>query len=424
MPAVTFPYPELEPLQVPDENFAGLFERRQVETPAEPAVVVKNSLESPHGTGLWELASPGVRVLILVDDVSRPTRADLVLPVLLESLVGAGVDQSDIKFLMALGTHRAMTPGEIETKLGSQVYRGFEASNHEWLNPSALASAGTTGSGIEIHINTALKEADLVIGVGHIAPHAAAGFGGGGKIVLPGVCGQKTTMQMHSLARSIGTRKLKGTIDNPVRQEIDAVAIQAGLRFIVNVVQDQLNRIIDCYSGEPVAAHRAGAVRALEVHGTPIAGPFDIVIIDSHPADIDLWQAGKALGAAAVVVRPEGAIILVTPCPDGVSPEHTIWLELAHLDDETVQKMIDTDAVEDKVGASAVMGMRSYTLRFNIIVVSPGISAEDKRRLGLGHASTVAEALEKALAGCGSKASVAVLRHGGEILPIPVEQQQ
>ena len=418
MPIVSFPYPEVEPLHIPDANFAGLFERARVEAPEDTDAFVKASLEAPHGPSLAHLAGAGSRVLILVDDVSRPTRADLVLPPLLGSLHGAGVIDPDIQFLMALGTHRAMTESEIEAKVGADVYRRYKTRNHEWLNPAALVAMATTESGVEIHVNRMLKEADLIIGVGHIAPHGTAGFGGGTKIVLPGVSGQSTILAMHALARAIGHDKLRGTIENPVREVIDEVGLKAGLRFVVNVVQDGERNIMGCHSGDPIAVHRAGARQSLAVHGTPVPGQFDIIVIDSHPADLDLWQAGKALGAAASVTRENGAIIFLTPCPDGVSPEHPIWLQLAHLDDATVQMMIDTGAIDDKVGASAVIGMRWYSDRFSIYLVSPGISQADTEHLGLRYAASPQEALDAALAQYGRSASVGVFRNGGEMLPV------
>ena len=417
MALVRFPYPDIDPLSVPDANLVGVFERARTTVADDPRAVVRSSLDRPYGLRLDQLARPGMRVVILVDDITRPTRLDVIIPLVLESLNACGVAHSDISFLVALGTHRPMTVSELG-RLGPSITDRYEVRNHQWQNQAVLETIGTTQSGIEVTVNRALLEADLVVGLGHIAPHSTCGFGGGGKIVLPGVAGPETTYGMHAMARSLGLEKLRGTIDNPVRREINTIALMAGLKFIVNVVQDGSNQILGCFSGHPTDAHGAGCSMSLSVHGTAVPGSSDIVIVDSYPADIDLWQAAKALGAAHLVVRQGGVVILVSPCPEGVSSEHTVLLDLAHLDDKSVLSMIDSGQVSDKVGASAVIGFRRYTSRATVIVVSAGIRPEDKRRLGLVHARDATQALDMAFDVCGRAASVTALRHGGEVFPI------
>lgn len=97
----------------------------------------------------------------------------------------------------------------------------------------------------------------------------------------------------------------------------------AGLRFLVNVVQDALGRIVGCFSGHPVAAFEEGCRTSLEIFAAPVKQPADIVIAGSYPADVDLWQASKGIYAADLALNPGGTLILVTPCPEGVSTEHT-----------------------------------------------------------------------------------------------------
>ena len=417
---VTFPYPDLPALEIPDENFAGLFQRKPTPAPPDTGALIRESIENPTGAGMGDLAGPGARVLIVVDDISRPTRADLILPHLVESIRDAGVAGPDISFLVAPGSHREMNRAEIEAKMGAELVTAFEFACHDCNRSADMVKIGENSAGQEIRVNRALREADLVVGVGHVAPHGAAGFGGGGKIILPGVADLKSITDMHSLARSIGAQKLVGTIDNPVRREINDAAKMAGLGFIVNVVQNSDNQIVACFAGDPVEAHREAAVLSLEVHGTPVPGPFDIVIIDSHPADLDLWQAGKAWPAARAVVRPGGVVVLVSPCPEGVSPAHPVWHDLAHLEDSEIHRMLAKGEIADTVGAEALFGLHSYTSSFQLIMVSPGISPQEKQHMGIGHADTPALALDRAIEVCGSKATVAVLRNGGEFFPVKV----
>lgn len=420
MITIKFPYAEIEPISVQEKNFAGLYEPPIFKQVERPEKIIRNSLAVPYTYELRKQLCKTAKILILVDDITRPTRTDVILPQVLAVLAEEGVPEHNIRFLIALGTHRPMNSKEMEYKFGDAVMDRFEIFNHDWKNPTALADLGCTKNGIDIEINRLIQDADIVIGIGHIAPHANAGFSGGGKILLPGACGQNTVMQLHNLARSIMVNQgsLRGKIDNPVRELINSVAIKAGLDYVVNVVQDRSRRIVECYCGHPLAAFRAGALKAKDIYSTFVPGPFDIVVTDSAPADIDLWQAGKGIESASLIVPKGGVIILVSPCHDGVSKAHPILLELSQIDSAAIQELIDKDKVNDKVGAAALIGHKWLASRYHIIMVSPGITESQKRRLGLDHADTANAALKKALAICGAQASVGILRHGGEILPI------
>ncbi len=408
-----FPYPGMPVLEVPDENLIGVYQPRQTSSARPEEEIIKQGLATPIGTGrVSELTREGQRVLILCDDNTRPTPASLIMPHVLDELRRGGVRKRDIQILMAVGTHRPMTYDEMCEKLGQRICEEYQITNHDWRNESSLAYLGTTGSGVEILVNRLVLEADVVLGVGHIVPHGACGFTGGGKIVLPGICGQKSTLQMHTMS-NVGFR---GKAENPVREAIDEAGLKAGMEIIINAVQDATGKLVGLVVGHPIRAHREGVKAAKEIYTVQVASPADIVITDSYPADIDLWQAGKALEAASLVVKKGGVIILVTPCPDGVAPAHPIWLELAGLPEAEVRRMIDDG--EDKVGALAALGQARSTEQATCIVVSPGITPTEKEKLNLLHADTPQEALEMAFELRGGEAEIIVLRRGGDMLPV------
>ena len=410
---IDFPYPGMPGLEVPDENLVGVYQPRQTSLAQPEEEVIRQGLATPIGTGrVSELAREGQRVLILCDDNTRPTPASLLMPHILDELHRGGVRKRDVRILMAVGTHRPMTYDEMCEKLGQRICEEYQLTNHDWRNESSLAYMGTTSSGVEILVNRLVLEADVVLGVGHIVPHGACGFTGGGKIVLPGICGQKSTLQMHTLS-DVGFR---GKAENPVRQAIDEAGLKAGLDIIINAVQDATGKLVDLVVGHPVRAHREGVKVSKEIYAVQVGSPADIVIVDSYPADIDLWQAGKAIEAASFVVKKGGVIILVTPCPDGVAPAHPIWLELAGLPEAEVRRMIDDG--EDKVGALAALGQARATEGATCIVVSPGITPMEKGKLNLLHADTPQGALGMAFKLCGREAEIIVLRRGGDMLPV------
>ena len=122
-----------------------------------------------------------------------------------------------------------MTADEIAAKIGPQIAARYPAHNHRWDQEGQLYHAGTTALGLEVWPNRMLREADLVIGVGCIMPHAVAGFSGGGKIIVPGVCGEKTAGAMHWFMANVPSAEIYGRAENPVRKAIDEVAQKAGV---------------------------------------------------------------------------------------------------------------------------------------------------------------------------------------------------
>jgi len=415
-----FRYPEIPSLHIPDQNLIGIYEPHSFPSQRDEKDIIKESLAYPIASPqIREIARGKKRVLILVDDYTRTTPGDKILPLILDELRVAGREDKDISLLIAQGTHRSMTHEEKENKVGSDILGRFAVLDHEWEETKALEHLGTTPSGTQIWINRMVLEADLVIGLGHIVPHRIAGFSGGGKIIQPGVCGEKTTGQTHWLGTSYDGRKILGQAENPVREEIDTIATKAGLALIVNAIQDARGRIVGVVSGDPVKAHREGCKIARQVYGVPVPQAADIVIADSYPADVDLWQGSKGIFAAEMAVKDGGVIILVSPCPEGVAAHHP-WVATSRcLPREELEPLVKGGELEDLTGAAFLAYLGNVMARrARCILVTPGIDREILEKMGFLVAETPQEALDMALELTGREAEVLVLKHGGEILPL------
>jgi len=381
--------------------------------------LITQGLDNPIGTpALSEMLSPGQRVLIIVDDNTRTTPVSRILPHVLERIKKAGVRSEDIEILVALGTHRPLNEAELKQKLGPEVYQNYLVHNHNWQDPDSLINIGKTDSGIEIWINRRLKEADFIIGIGHIVPHRVAGYSGGGKIIQPGVCGPLTTGQTHWLSAYYAASEILGKPDNPVRKEIEEVALRAGLKFIVNVVQDKTGRMVGVFAGDPIRAHREGCRLAQNIYGVPIKGKADIVITEAFPAELELWQATKALQAADMVVNPGGVVILLAECPEGVSRSHgDLILKYGFRPLREVEKLVARKEITDLNTASYLARVGNILERVKVILVSKGISSLEARTLGFYSADSPQEALTMALKLVNKSDRIIVLHHGSEMLP-------
>lgn len=416
---IDFPYNDVSGMDIPERNLLGVFSTAEVEgAPVRDQVL--SVLRSPIGTPpLRALAKGRKSVLIVCDDVSRPTPVHALLPSLLEEIRAAGVPDDGIEFMMALGTHRFMTRGEMEAKLGKDVVARYPVHNHDWKDPEACSFMGKTNQGVEVWINKKVAEADLVIGLGRIMPIDACGFTGGGKILIPGVCGKITNDDVHWTRIDLDDRDIVGRRDNPVRASIDALARKAGLDFIVNAVMDIRQRVCHVVAGDLVEAHRHGCELAARIHGVRIPQEADIIVADSYPFDIEFWQANKALSQAAHAVRMGGVLILVSPCCEGFSATHGEILDLGYGTFDQIMEHVRIGRIKDKVVAVHMVQVSKVAReKATVILVTGGIPESDVRKVGLEYAATPQAALEQAFAVMGQDASVAVLRGAAEMLPI------
>ena len=416
---VDFPYPNCS-VEVPDARLMGVYALPDPPPNGPEPVILRHALANPIGAPpLASLAQGAGAVLIVCDDVSRPTPAWKILPHVLEELRAARVDDGRIALMMALGTHRPMTPAEIRAKVGDEVYDRYPVFNHAWDDPSMLQHLGETPEGVPVWINRRVAQADIVIGIGRIMPIDICGFTGGGKILIPGCCGEITNSEMHWVRASNLAHGVVGTRDNPIRATIDSLARQAGLSFIVNVVLDAHGRIRACVAGDLAAAHREGVRRARAFHDVRLPARPDIILADAYPFDIEFWQANKALDTAGLCVRPGGQVIVVSPCYEGFSQTHADdLLRHGYPTRAEIIALVKSGQLPHKVVGVHMLQVREVMDRARVTLVTDGIPREDVERTGLGWAASPQEALDRALAQADGVARVAVLRGAAEMLPI------
>lgn len=406
----------LEDLPLPVANLLDVLEPRATEPAADPLAAVRQALERPFGSPrLAELATGARQVVIVVDDMTRPTPVHLLLPPVLDELAGAGVQDENIIVLVANGTHRPMTWAELMSKVGVEAMRRVRVENHMFDDLDDLVDLGTTPSGIPVTVNRLVAEADLVIGIGNIVPHRYCGWAGGAKIIQPGVSGEATTAATHLMITRYPDVGL-GTVDNTVRSEIESVGDQVGLRFIVNTVLNRNQEVVDVFAGDFRTAFRAGVDRAREVFGAPFREQADVVVASAHPSDINLWQAGKALYSGQLVVREGGVLILASPFTEGIG-EHGSFAQLMAMDYASIDALLDRGEVEDRIGAAAALACAIVREHCEVWLAGTGVSDEEARLMSMRRFDTAREALAAAL-DREPDARVTLMSTATEILPI------
>jgi nickel-dependent lactate racemase len=417
---VSFPYPGINPVTIPEKNLLGIFSPEDRPVRNSQGTLIRKAFAEPIGAvPLAQMAKGKKKILVVVDDLTRMTPVEAILPCLLDELGAGRKNSPEIFFMIALGTHQPMNEEEIARKVGREVASRYPVLNHAWWDPAQLDYLGETDSGIPIYVNRLAREADLIIGIGHIVPHRVTGFSGGGNIIQPGICGELTTGKTHWLAAQFTGREILGKIENPVKKEIEKIAHQAGLVWIANCILDGSGKLVDVVAGDPQRAYRAGAAKSYTIFRSLLPREADIVLVDSYPYDQELWLASKGIYAAELAVRQGGVVILVSPCPAGVSSSHPEVLAKGYHSYATVEEWVSRGEITKlTVAAHLVHVGRVIKERAQGILVSPGISKGETDQLGMIYGASPQEALDTALALLGDEAKVAVLKRGGEILPV------
>ena len=398
---------------LPQNNLLAVVEPRRPGRTAAEAALLRSALEQPLGSPcLRELRRAGPQVAIITSDLTRPCPSDRLLPYLLEELAAAGVDDTGITVVIALGLHRAMTREELEQTVGPKVYRRVKVINH---NPQDVVRLGQTSRGTPVEIFRPVVDADIRVCVGNLELHYFAGYSGGVKAILPG-CASRATIQANH-AMMIEPQAAAGRLeDNPVRADLEEGAAMAGVDFVLNAVVDSQHRIVGAVAGDATVAHRHGCERVAEQGVSVIPQLADIVLASAggFPKDLDLYQAQKALDNAAHAVRDGGIVILLAECVEGLGNKtFESWMLEARSPEDILTRL----QREFALGGHKAAAVASVLKRAAVYLVS-ALPQELVETCGLRPFAAIEQAIEAALDQIGPTARILVLPEGGSVLPV------
>ncbi|MDR3122214.1 MAG: nickel-dependent lactate racemase [Treponema sp.] len=311
------------PLEFPDENLLALAEPNEFETAGTPKQILKGALRKPHGQGLEDFLKGASRVLVIVNDATRPTPTEAMLRCLVPVFEKTGLPTEGLTLLVAAGAHRGPTEEEYRQILGSFYgkLRG-RCVHHDARRDEDMADLGITRNGTPILLNRRLFETDRIIATGSVEPHYFAGFTGGRKAFLPGIAAYKAIQANHRLALSPAARSL-ALEGNPVHEDMmDALPRIRAPVFSFMTVLDKEQRVAAATAGDLTASFYAAVETARKIFCVAVPARADIVVsVAKFPMDIDLYQSQKAIDNAAAALKDGGVLILVSSCRDGIGDE-------------------------------------------------------------------------------------------------------
>jgi len=386
------------PFEVPKEFDVTVVKNNSKSQISNIEETTKKELKNPiNSKRLSELVKKGDAVCVIVTDITRPCPDREILSVLLDELK-TKIEPNDLTLLIASGMHREMTYDEKVEKFGKEIVKNFQIISHDAKDEKNLVSLGTTKNGTPIKISKTAVDADFLISIGIVEPHQYAGYSGGYKTLSIGVAGDETISKTHS-RKFIDHQKTRiGNIEgNIFHDDIVEIGKKAGLDFIINVILDEEQNVVDIKSGEPLETYKTLVKKAKEISEISIKKQFDVAICGvGFPKDSNLYQTSRAASylfyLKKPVVKNGGYIIIPAVCPEGAGKGIGEERFFEMLKNMTIDEILNHKP-DFKAGEQRAFMMANVLKHCKVIIVgsqTPEIVQEAK----MIPASTIDEAFE------------------------------
>jgi nickel-dependent lactate racemase len=286
---------------------------------ADPAAAIREAIRNPIGTApLREIIKPGETVTFIVNDNTRVANSNVFMPVLLDELNAAGIDDTYMQIIFALGTHRPLTEKEMIAAVGESVAHRVKLHMYDYKDEGQFVYFGTTSRGTKVSFHKVVAKSDHIICTGSVVHHFFAGFGGGRKALFPGVSAYETIRHNHSFMMNpnavIG--KLHG---NPIYEDQIEGAEMCRPSFLLNVVLNEDYEFLKVFAGDYITAHLEACKFVESIYSTALDKEADLVIAScgGFPKDINIYQLQKTMDNAWCAVREGGVVIILGECCEG-----------------------------------------------------------------------------------------------------------
>lgn len=409
-------------LHIEEENLEAVITAKTDEYVAEKSeeALVKEALANPIGTPrLRELAKGKKKVTLVTSDHTRAVPSKLTLPILLAE-IREGNPDADITILIATGLHRATTEAEQRRMFGDVIVDNEKIAVNDAFKDEDFAYVKTLPSGAELWVNKIALECDLLITEGFIEPHFFAGFSGGRKSILPGICNAATVNENHSYKAISSPYSTTGVLEhNPIHEDMVCAARAVNTQFILNVALNGEKKVIAAFAGDLEEAHATGVKFVRELAQCPsISGDIVITSNGGYPLDQNLYQSPKAVATAEACCKEGGVIIMCASCYDGMGGTHFEKLIVKGTVDE-IDEFLSKIPPKETIAEQWCAQIYSRILKkYRIILVTTYLDHEMVRKANMIPASSPDEALAMAYEMMGKDARVVVIPDGVAVLAV------
>lgn len=398
------------------------FTPRPIPVP-NPVKLMNDRIGSPVGMKkLTELIKPEHDVVLLIDDYTRSTPHEAILNFLVDSLERIGVGRKKIHIVIAGGTHAHLDKEGLRKIYGVKIVEQYDLRQHD-CKAKDLVEFTKLPDGTPVKINPLVENADFCIGIGVLEPHPFNGFGGGYKIIFPGVADYDSIIRHHGV--NVLTGCGPGSIKewNHFYHQTKAIGEKSKLNFIINFLVNEKKEPVEIVTGHPLKAYLKGVDLVKEFHGTEVKEEADITFTSSYPYDV-VTQTFKPISTAYLGTKEGGEIIIAAKVLRG--PELKILDHFKNLctnypdarcylgDFQLGKLAIPGAPVDMNIAMAYVM---SFNSKVKITYVTKDMNKEEVEKLGFHYASSIEEAVSRSYEK-NRNAKVNVYSMGGLVLPL------
>jgi nickel-dependent lactate racemase len=279
-------------------------------------------------------------VAIVVSDKTRLCGYPEFLPWLTDALIKHGTQPENITFYIAYGTHARQTEEESVQSYG-ESYRTFRFVHHDCTDVSVFELLGTTKRGTPVPLRKDILKSTLLITFGSISHHYFAGYGGGRKMLFPGLASKVAVYNNHSLFLDMKTRRLSegcqpGRLDgNPLAEDLKEIDSYFPPKISIHGILNASGKVCRLMIGNSYEHF----IEACRLHDSfyRFSGNqlFDLVVASGggYPKDINFIQSHKAVHHAAAFVKDGGHLVVLVECIDGIGSNYFMkYLEAGGFD--------------------------------------------------------------------------------------------
>mgnify|MGYP003118502730 CR=1 FL=1 len=411
-------------VKLPDTARTTVIRKAELAKLPDNQVAIRNALENPvDAAPLSELAKNRKSACILICDITRPVPNKLFLRPMIETMLAAGIPQSEISVLVATGLHRPNLDEELEELVGDPwVLENVRVENHYARNEDDLIDLGVTPTrGVPVKLNKRLVEADLRIATGLVEPHFMAGWSGGRKVVAPGVAGHETIRTFHSARFMEDPLAVQCNLaGNPLHEEQLEIVRKLGETYALNTVLDEDRDLVHVTFGEIIASHLAAVSYISEATRVDVGRKYSTVVTSSagYPLDKTYYQTVKGMVTPMDILKPGGTLIIASECSEGFGSEEfrDAQARLADLGSERFLATLKAKTLADIDEWQTEMQLKPMRVG-KVQLYTKGLNAEEKRITCVDVVDDLDQAIAQSIVQSGDF-DVAIIPEGPYVIPV------
>jgi nickel-dependent lactate racemase len=345
--------------------------------------------------------------MVVVADKTRLCGYPQYLPLLLDTLSARGARTEKLTIWIAYGTHASQSVTDSRTAYGAALGRCTWV-HHRCDATEGFVELGVTCRGTPIRLPKRIAEAGCLITFGAISHHYFAGYGGGRKLIFPGLGEKHAIYANHGLFLDRQARRLApgcrpGVLDgNPLAEDLAEIENARPADLAIHGILNSYGRVCDLLVGHGPSHFAEACARYAANTEIQIKAEYDLVLAScgGFPKDINFIQSHKAVHHAADFVRDGGRLIVLAQCRDGVG-SHTFlpWFDLGSQDAAFERLAAD---YQGNGGTALAMMAKTERIRIDLVTELPKVIVD---RIGCGRLTP--EESQRAVAQhCGSLAVI------------------